>query len=44
MSECGGEREAEGEDVVICEECASQCVLVKCVVFWVLDNENDTER
>lgn len=39
MGECGGERKAEGEDIMVCEKIGSQSMLVKRIVFWILNDE-----
>lgn len=44
MGECGGERKAEGEDVMICEKIGSQSVLVKRIVFRILNDEEGAKR
>lgn len=43
MGEYGGERKAEGEDVVFCEKIGSQSMLVKCIVFEILNDEQGAE-
>ena len=44
MGEYSRQRKAEGEDVVVCEENGSQSVLVKYVVFRILNDEQGAER
>lgn len=44
MGEYGRKSQAEGEYVVICEEIGSQSVLVKCIVFGILNDEQSAER
>lgn len=39
MGEYGRERKAEGEDVVVREKIVSQSVLVKCIFFGILNDE-----
>lgn len=39
MGEYGRERKAEGEDTMVCKKIGSQSVLVKCVVFEILNDE-----
>lgn len=39
MREYGRERKAEGEDVVVCQKIGSESVLVKCIVFGILNDE-----
>lgn len=43
MAEHGRESQAEGEYVVVCEKTGSQSVLVKCIVFGILDDEQGAE-
>lgn len=44
MSEYGRKRKAESEDIVVSEKSSSQSVLVKCIVFGNLNDEQGAER
>lgn len=44
MGEYGRERKAESEDIVVCEKNSSQSVLVKCIVFGILNDEQGAKR
>ena len=43
MRQYGSEGEAEGDDLVICEKVGSESVLVKGIVFGILNDEEGTE-
>ena len=43
MRQYGSEGEAEGDDLVICEKMSSESVLVKGVIFGILNDEEGTE-
>ena len=43
MRQDGSEGEAEGDDLVICEKIGSESVLVKGVVFGILNDEEGTK-
>ncbi len=44
MGEYSRQRKAECEDVVVCEKIGSQSVLVKYIVFRVLNDKQGAER
>ena len=44
MGEYGRKSQAEGEYVVVCEKNGGQSVLVKCVIFGILNDEQGAER
>ena len=43
MRQDGSEGEAEGDDLVICEKIGCESVLVKSVVFGILNDEEGTK-
>ena len=36
--------EAKSKNIVFFENCARQCMLIECVIFRVLNNEEDAKR
>lgn len=43
MGEHYRERKAEAEDVVVCKKIGTQSVLVKCIVFGILNDKEGTK-